>query len=76
MLLNDGALDGVRILAPETVELMGQNQIGTLGVAALKSALPERSGDFAFVADGRDKFGLGFLITADAGRAASAPPAA
>jgi methyl acetate hydrolase len=30
MLLNDGALDGVRILAPETVELMGQNQIGPL----------------------------------------------
>jgi methyl acetate hydrolase len=65
MLLNDGALDGVRILAPETVELMGQNQIGTLSVSALKSALPERSRDFAFVADGRDKFGLGFLITAD-----------
>jgi CubicO group peptidase (beta-lactamase class C family) len=65
MLLNDGALDGVRILAPETVELMGQNQIGTLSVSALKSALPDRSRDFAFVADGRDKFGLGFLITAD-----------
>lgn len=65
MLLNDGALDGVRILAPETLELMGQNQIGTLSVGALKSALPERSADFAFVADGRDKFGLGFLITAD-----------
>jgi len=65
MLLDDGALDGVRILAPETVDLMAQNQIGALGVPALKSALPERSGDFAFVADGRDKWGLGFLITAD-----------
>jgi methyl acetate hydrolase len=65
MLLNDGALDGVRILAPETVEQMSQNQIGALGVPALASALPERSGDFAFVADGRDKWGLGFLITTD-----------
>ena len=31
---------------------------------ALKSALP-RSADFTFIADGRDKWGLGFLITAD-----------
>jgi methyl acetate hydrolase len=65
MLLNGGALDGDRILAPDTVELMSRNHIGALGVTALKSALPERSGDFALVADGRDKFGLGFLITAD-----------
>ncbi|HEY4405240.1 MAG TPA: serine hydrolase domain-containing protein [Xanthobacteraceae bacterium] len=65
MLLNGGALDGERILSPETVELMSRNHIGALGVTALKSALPERSADFAFVADGRDKFGLGFLITAD-----------
>jgi CubicO group peptidase (beta-lactamase class C family) len=65
MLLNGGALDGARILSPETVALMGQNQIGALGVPALKTAMPERSDDFSFVADGRDKWGLGFLITAD-----------
>jgi CubicO group peptidase (beta-lactamase class C family) len=65
MLLNGGALDGARVLSPETVALMGQNQIGTLGVPALKTAMPERSDDFSFVADGRDKWGLGFLITAD-----------
>jgi methyl acetate hydrolase len=45
---------------------MGQNAIGTLGVPALKTALPARSDDFSFVADGRDKWSLGFLITADA----------
>jgi CubicO group peptidase (beta-lactamase class C family) len=65
MLLNGGALDGARILAPSTVELMSQNHIGALAVPALASALPERSGDFAFIAGGRDKWGLGFLITAD-----------
>jgi methyl acetate hydrolase len=27
--------------------------------------MPERSDDFSFIADGRDKWGLGFLITAD-----------
>ncbi len=65
MILNDGELDGVRILTAESVEAMGKNQIGAIGVPALKTALPERSDDFSFIADGRDKWGLGFLITAD-----------
>ena len=64
MLLNGGVLDGVRVLKAETVALMGQNQIGAISVPALKSALP-RSADFTFIADGRDKWGLGFLITVD-----------
>lgn len=64
MVLNDGTLNGHRILAPETILAMRQNQIGTLGVVALKTAMPERSSDFTFVDDGRDKWGLGFLITA------------
>jgi len=65
MILNDGQLDGVRILKADTVEAMSRNQIGAIGVPALKTALPERSDDFSFVADGRDKWGLGFLITVD-----------
>src|SRR5882724_11591739 len=64
MLLNGGALDGARVLKAQTVALMGQNQIGAVSVPALKSALP-RSADFTFIADGRDKWGLGFLITVD-----------
>src|SRR5215207_1531797 len=64
MLLNGGALDGVRVLKAETVALMGQNHIGAVSVPALKTALP-RSADFTFIADGRDKWGLGFLVTAD-----------
>ena len=62
MLLNGGALDGVRVLKAETVALMGQNQIGAITVPALKSALP-RSADFTFIDDNKDKWGLGFLIT-------------
>jgi methyl acetate hydrolase len=65
-LLNGGELDGGRILSAASVALMGQNQIGAVGVPAQKTALPERSDDFSFIADGRDKWGLGFLITADA----------
>jgi methyl acetate hydrolase len=64
MFLNGGALDGVRVLKAETVALMGQNHIGAVSVPAHESALP-RSADFTFIADGRDKWGLGFLITVD-----------
>jgi CubicO group peptidase (beta-lactamase class C family) len=65
MLLNGGTLNGARILSAYSVRLMGANHIGSVGVRALKTALPERSSDFSFVADGRDKWGLGFLITTD-----------
>jgi methyl acetate hydrolase len=64
MFLNGGELDGVRVIKAETVKLMSQNQIGAVSVPALKSALP-RSADFTFIADGRDKWGYGFLITVD-----------
>lgn len=60
MLLGGGALDGARVLSSDTVALMAQNHIG-MAVPSLKTALPDRSGDFPF---GRgDKWGLGFLIT-------------
>jgi CubicO group peptidase (beta-lactamase class C family) len=65
-LLNGGELDGARILSPGSVALMGQNQIGAVGVPAQKTALPQRSDDFSFIADGRDKWGLAYLITTDA----------
>jgi methyl acetate hydrolase len=64
MWLNGGELDGVRVIKAETVKLMSQNQIGAVTVPALKTALP-RSADFTFIADGRDKWGYGFLITVD-----------
>jgi CubicO group peptidase (beta-lactamase class C family) len=65
MILNNGELDGARILKTDTVAAMGRNAVGEIGVPALKSALPMRSDDFSFIADGRDKWGLGFLITVD-----------
>lgn len=64
MWLNGGKLEGDRVLKAETVALMGENHIGAVSVPALKSALP-RSADFTFIADGRDKWSLGFLITVD-----------
>ena len=65
MLLNGGTLDGARILYPDTVALMGRNHMGDVSARATKTALPDRSMDFTFIGDGRDKWGLGFLRTSD-----------
>lgn len=64
MLLNGGTLDGTRILSSDTIALMFTNQIDSVRVRALQTAMPERSSDFTFINDGRDMWGLGFLITA------------
>jgi CubicO group peptidase (beta-lactamase class C family) len=56
MLLNEGTLDGVRLLRPETVRQMTQNQIGKLNCA--------------YAIHG-DKFGLGFGVTERPGGAVS-----
>lgn len=76
MILNDGELDGARVLKPASVAAMRHNQIGDIGVSALKTAIPEMSADFSFIADGRDKWSLGFLITTDAvpGKRSSGSP--
>ncbi len=64
MFLNGGELDGARVLKADTVALMGQNAMGNVRVPALKTHLA-RSADFSFIADNRDQWGLGFLITVD-----------
>jgi len=63
MILNGGTLDGARILSADTVALMTRNHIGKVGVRAVKTAQPDRSMDFTFINDGKDKWGLGFLLT-------------
>ena len=63
MILNDGTLDGARILSAETVAMMRENHIGEVGVPAVKTAQSNLSMDFTFINDGKDKWGLGFLLT-------------
>jgi methyl acetate hydrolase len=63
MILNGGTLDGARILSADTVALMTRNQIGDVGVPAVKTAQPGLSMDFTFIDDGKDKWGFGFLVT-------------
>ena len=63
--LNDGELDGVRILKSETVDLMCQNHIGDLRAGEMVSVVSQISNDVHFF-PGENKFGLGFLINAEA----------
>jgi methyl acetate hydrolase len=65
MLLNGGALDGARILRPETVALMGQNHIGDLNVQKLITASPDTSNDAEFFPGMTKKWGLSWLINTD-----------
>jgi CubicO group peptidase (beta-lactamase class C family) len=62
MLLNGGALDGARILRPETVALMGQNQIGRVEAGILKTTAPGLSNDVDFFPGISLKWGFGHMI--------------
>ncbi len=62
MWLNDGELDGARVLSPETIAMMGENQIGSLNAGEWTSTAPESSNDFHPLALGKGRWGLGFLL--------------
>jgi len=61
-LLAGGALDGARILRPETVALMGQNQIGEIDVGVLKTTVPALSNDVDLCPGVSRKWGFGHMI--------------
>lgn len=65
MLMNGGTLDGVRVLAPETVALMAQNHIGDLTVRKLPTTSPEVSYDAEFFPGMPKKWGLTWLINTE-----------
>jgi CubicO group peptidase (beta-lactamase class C family) len=62
MLLNRGALHGVRVLQPETVEQMMQNQIGGLDAHEMRSVQPGFSNSFDQFPQQPHKWGLSFDI--------------
>ena len=66
MFLNRGSLDGKAVLQPETVAMMGQNQIGDINVVVLKTAVPGSSLDAEFFPGMVKKWGLGFMINTEA----------
>ena len=74
MIMNDGSgPGGVRVLKPETVALMAQNNIGPVEVGVLKTAIPSLSNDVELFPGMSKKWGLSFLINtkqASTGRSA------
>ncbi|MDN5862541.1 MAG: beta-lactamase family protein, partial [Salinisphaera sp.] len=65
-ILNGGELDGRRILAPETVDLMGQNHMGDLEVPAMPASVsPEWSNPVELYPGMVKKWGLTFLINTE-----------
>ena len=67
MLMHQGAFNGVRLLRPETVALMGKNQIGDINAGVAKTAMPQRSNDFDFFPGIPCKWGLGYMISTEPG---------
>jgi CubicO group peptidase (beta-lactamase class C family) len=65
-LLAGGALDGVRIVQPESVALMGQNQIGDIDVGVLKTTVPALSNDVDLCPGVTRKWGFGHMINMQA----------
>jgi methyl acetate hydrolase len=65
-LLRGGSLDGVRILRPETVALMGQNQIGSIEVGVLRTTAPALSNDVDLFPRIHLKWGFGHMINMQA----------
>ena len=67
MILNRGASQkGARILKPQTVDSMLQNQIGELTAGKMKSLRPTLSSDVDVQPGHSEKWGLGFLINTTA----------
>jgi methyl acetate hydrolase len=62
MILGGGQVGGVRILRPETVAMMQENQIGGLSLYPFKTVIPQQSLD-GVIPGGLEKFGLGFALT-------------
>ena len=63
MILNKGRGNGNQVLKPETVAMMGENQIGDLVVTKMISAAPPYTNDVDLYPDMVKKWGLSFLIT-------------
>src|SRR5947209_3363688 len=62
MFLNQGTLDGNRVLKAETVAAMAQNHIGELNVRRLPAAIPQVTNEINLYPDQDKKWGLGFMI--------------
>lgn len=65
MLLNNGSLDGKKLLKSETIESMFQNNIGDIQPAALATVMPTLSNTADMSFGEKATFGLGLLLHTD-----------
>jgi CubicO group peptidase (beta-lactamase class C family) len=65
MILNQGRGNGNQLLKPETVALMGQNNIGGIEVGKMPTALPAFTNDVDLFPGMVKKWGLSFLINTE-----------
>lgn len=66
MILNDGELDGTRVLKADTVQMMCQNHIGSLRVKELTTVAPPFSNNAEFFPGEPKSWGLTFQINENA----------
>jgi methyl acetate hydrolase len=64
-LLSGGTFNGSNILRPETVALMGKNQIGDIEAGIMKTTNPRLSADVDFFPGVRLRWSLGHMINLD-----------
>jgi CubicO group peptidase (beta-lactamase class C family) len=62
MLLHQGGFNGARLLRPETVALMAQNQIGDIDAGLWKTTNPQFTNDLDLFPGIPCKWGLGYMI--------------
>ncbi len=67
MILNNGELNGTRVLDTATVKAMCQNQMGDVRVATLTTAMPDSTNDLALFPAEERSWGLGFQVHECAG---------
>ena len=67
MVLNQGQLEGNRVLRAETVAEMGRNQVAPLRAGYIGSAMPQLAQPFDTFPDQHTGWGLGFLINPERG---------
>jgi methyl acetate hydrolase len=67
MVLNGGALGGVRILSPETIAAMSRNQIGALPAGLMESTMPALANQYESFSEQHCGWSLAFLINPEPG---------
>jgi methyl acetate hydrolase len=73
MMLHRGTFAGRRVLEPQTVRTMSQNQMGDIDCVELKTAMPDYSNDADFYPGMKQKWGLSFLINTERTREGRSP---